>query len=53
MMMMPDATMGKRVRRLISVPVRTNRSTYQMHIKIHNTPMQPKRNIVAPFIIVR
>ncbi len=50
--MMPDATIGKSVRRLISVPVRTRRSTYQMHIMTHSAAMHSNRNIVAPFIII-
>lgn len=49
-MIIPEARMGNRVRRLISVPVRTSRSTYHMQIKIHSAIIQRSRNITALFI---
>lgn len=52
MMMMPDATIGKSVRRLISVLVFTRRSTYQMHIIIQSAAIHSRRNTVAPFILI-
>lgn len=51
MMMMPEAIIGKRVRRFISVPVVTNRSTYHMHIITQRAAMHSSRNITAPFIL--
>lgn len=43
--------MGNKVRKVISVLVFTNISTYHTHINIHSAAMHAKRNITAPFIL--